>query len=450
MSPSVLKSARRRLLVAIMVAGALSLVTTAARSTPAAPTTTIELLAPYDQSARATLLRVLAEFTARTGIRVQYTLCCEGSLPDLQGRIAAGTPPDVAVVFRPLELPKLARAGDLLPLSSLGLSSSHMRRNYGLGLLGGATVGGRLYAVPLKANSKSLIWYKPDSFRRYGFAVPKTWRQLLAITRGYRGKGLVPWAVGCGPGPADSWTLTDWFENIYLRTAGPRRYERLFAGRRPFNDSSVVHAIRLMQEIINNRYLLGGVRGALATSWIDALANVFGRDAKAQMYMEGGFTGQVVLGQLNPSLRPGRTINSTSWPTIDPRFRNETVGGADFVVALNNTPGVRKLLLYLSSATAGKIWAASGKVTGTWAISANRLVPRTAYANTLVANEAREVANARTLEFDGSDELPDSLNETWAAALQNIIARPRTLRQTLADFQRDAAQVFRSGKPISD
>lgn len=107
---------------------------------------------------------------------------------------------------------------------------------------------------------------------------------------------------------------------------------------------------------------------------------------------------------------------------------------------------VRRLLLYLSSATAGKISAAAGKVTGSWSISPNRLVPRTAYANPLVANEAAEVANADTLEFDGSDELPSGLNETWAAALQNIISRPQTVRRTSKLFQREAAQAFQSGK----
>jgi ABC-type glycerol-3-phosphate transport system substrate-binding protein len=272
---------------------------------------TIEVLAPYTESDRATFLRVAAAFTARTGIDVQYTLCCNGSLPQLQTRIAAGDPPDVAVVFRPGDMPTLAHGGDLVPLRALGLTRSHLRENFGAGLLRRAIVGGSLYGVPLKASSKSLIWYKPNSFRRYRLNVPRTWQELLAISRSYKANGLIPWAVGCGPGPADSWTLTDWFENIYLRTAGPKKYERLFTGGIPFTNASVVHALRLMLQIVNNQYVLGGVRGALDTTWTDAIANVFGRETKAQLYMEGGFIGQIVLGQLNTALRPGVTIDST-------------------------------------------------------------------------------------------------------------------------------------------
>jgi alpha-glucoside transport system substrate-binding protein len=407
------------------------------------PAPTIEVLAPYTESDRATVLRVAAAFTAHTGINVQYTLCCNGSLPQLQTRIAAGDPPDVAVVFRPGDLPMLAHQGDLVPLRALGLTASHMREDFGAGLLRVATVDGSLYGVPLKASSKSLIWYKPNSFRRQRLNVPRTWHELLAVSRSYRAGGLIPWAVGCGPGAADSWTLTDWFENIYLRTAGPKKYERLFAGRVPFTHASVVHALKLMLQIVNNQYVLGGVRGALDTSWGDAIANVFGREAKAQLYMEGGFIGQIVLGQLNTSLRPGVTIDSMPWPTIDARFRNEIIGGADFAVALTNTPAVRQFLLYLSSAAAGKTWASAGEVTGSWSVSPNRLVPRTSYANPLVGNEAHQVANANSFQFDGSDELPGSLGVTWASALQSIIKTPAGLRQTLSRFQRQARKAFR-------
>ena len=414
----------------------------------AVPTTrraaTVEVLAPYVESDRATLMRVLDTFTARTGINVEYTPCCTGSLAQLQTRLAAGDPPDVAVVFRPGDLPTFAHAGDLVPLASLGLASVNMKRNFGTGLLRRATVGGVLYAVPLKASSKSLIWYKPSSFRRYGFHVPHTWRQLLAITRGYRARRIVPWAVGGGPGPEDSWTLTDWFENIFLRAAGPARYDRLFAGRLSFTDSSVARAVKLMLQIVNDKFTLGGTKGALTTGWIDALSNVFGRTAKAELYMEGGFVGQVALGQLNTALRPGLTIGSMPWPTISPRLSHATIGGADFAVALTNNVPAQRLLSYLSSSAAAKIWASAGRVTGSWSVSPNRLVPRTLYANALVGNEAHQVANAQSFEFDGSDQLPGDLAETWAATLQDIVKAPARLKPTLSHFEREAQRVFGS------
>ena len=76
-----------------------------------------------------------------------------------------------------------------------------MSGNYSAGWLKLGSSGGKLYGVPAKANSKSVIWYKPDSFKKYKFKIPKTWTQLLAITKAYKAKGLVPWSVGAGPSP---------------------------------------------------------------------------------------------------------------------------------------------------------------------------------------------------------------------------------------------------------
>lgn len=442
-----MKVRRRRGLIVGAVGIAILLTTAEAPSLAAHSAKTIEVLAPYTGSDKATFLRVAEEFTKSTGISVEYTLCCAGpsSALDLSARIAAGDPPDVAVVFRPGELPTLVHVNDIVPLRGLGLSAIRMKQNFGSGVLRLASVGGTFYAVPIKASSKSLIWYKPNSLRRYRLKVPRTWSQLLAITSRFKARGVSPWAVGCGPGPEDSWTLTDWFENIFLRTAGPTAYERLFAGRLRFTDASVVRALTLMRQIINNKYILGGVNGALRTSWIDAIANVFGRNGRAQLYMEGGFAGQYVVGQLNTSLRPGTTINSMPWPALSRRWGNQTIGGVDFAVALENNPAAHQFLQYLASATAGTIWASAGRVTGTWSVSPNRRVPRTAYANILVGNEAHDVATAADFHFDGSDRLPDGLADVWGTALQNIIRNPAATVRILRRFQREAHQAFSSG-----
>ncbi len=43
--------------------------------------------------------------------------------------------------------------------------------------------------------------------------------------------------LGLGVGAKDSWTLTDWFESIYLRQAGPDKYDKLFSGEIAFTDA---------------------------------------------------------------------------------------------------------------------------------------------------------------------------------------------------------------------
>ena len=44
-------------------------------------------------------------------------------------------------------------------------------------------------------------------------------------------------------GGSDGWTLTDLFENIYLRTFGPAKYDQLTAHTIKWTDPSVITAL---------------------------------------------------------------------------------------------------------------------------------------------------------------------------------------------------------------
>ena len=232
---------RRKPLIASAVALAVLAAGLTATAISAKPTKrsagSIEVLSLWGGSEKDAFLKVTAAFTKATGIKVEYT-SARDFIPEVRTRIAAGNPPDIGILPRPGYITTLAQAGALKTLSSLGITNSYMAGNYSAGWLKLGSSGGKLYGVPAKANSKSVIWFRPDSFKKYKLKIPKTWNQLIAITKTYKARGLVPWSVGAGP-QQSQWTLTDWFENIYARTAGPAKYQRLFTGKLPFTDPSV-------------------------------------------------------------------------------------------------------------------------------------------------------------------------------------------------------------------
>jgi ABC-type glycerol-3-phosphate transport system substrate-binding protein len=294
-------------------------------------------------------------------------------------------------------------------------------------------VGGKLYGVAAKANSKSVVWYRPDQFKKFKLKPAKTWAQLLALTKALKAKGQTPWASGA----KDSWTLTDWFENVYVRTAGPAKYNSLFTGKLKFTDGSVKTAIGNMVQILNNKYLAGGVQGALGTGFVDGIGRVFGSNAKAQLYMEGGFVGGIAVQQVNTKLKPGKTIDSFPFPTINAKFGSPLVGGGDLAAAFKDSADVRSFLKYISSPEAGTIWVSTGAI-----VSPNKQVKAKAYPNVLVRKEAAQVATAKVFRFDGSDLLPGDLANEWGAALQNAIQKPGTVSKILSDFQKKADKEF--------
>jgi alpha-glucoside transport system substrate-binding protein len=416
------------LAVALAVVGA-GLTATAISAKPTKRSAgSIEVLSLWGGSEKDAFLKVTSAFTAKTGIKVEYT-SARNFIPDIRTRLAAGNPPDIGILPRPGYISTLAKEGALKTLSSLGLSNGYMAGNYSAGWLRLGSSGGKLYGVPAKANSKSVIWYKPDSFKKYKFKIPKTWAQLLAITKAYKAKGLVPWSVGAGPSQSQ-WTLTDWFENIYARTAGPAKYQALFTGKLKFTDASVAKAARIMTQIINNKYVLNGVQGVLGQSFVGGITDVFGTSPKAQLYFEGGFVGGIALQQVNPALKPGKTIGDFPWPTIKPSLDHPVVGAADFAAAFKDTPEVRQFLKYISTGAAGTIWVSTNAVT-----SPNKKVPARAYPSVLARAEARQLATAKTFLFDGSDLLPGAFGDTWGFALQDVIQHPNNIPSILSTFQ---------------
>jgi alpha-glucoside transport system substrate-binding protein len=379
--------------------------------------------------------KVLDQFTEDTGIRTKYE-SARDFLPVIRTRLAADNPPEVAILPRPGFVDELAGDDALISLEDLGLDPEAINENYSETWIDLATFEDTTYGVVAKANSKSTVWYKPSSFRENGFEIPTDWQGLLDITKQYKDKGMTPWAVGA-QGDENSWTLTDWFEQIYARQAGPDMYRQLFeTGDVPFNDQSVKDALTEMTKIVNDENVEGGIDTALGISFVDAIGRVFGKNAKAEMFYEGGFVGGIATGQVNTALKPGTDIDFFEFPQFDPDDAGIVVGAGDVAAAMVNNEDVARLLEYLATPEAGKIWVSTGAIA-----SPNEGVTDADYPNELVTKEAAQLKEAETFLFDGSDLLPGTLGQNFGTLLQDVIKTPNNMDSLLDDYQAQAEQA---------
>jgi alpha-glucoside transport system substrate-binding protein len=379
--------------------------------------------------------KVLTQFTKNTGIKTKYE-SARDFLPVIRTRLAAGNPPEVAIIPRPGVVAELAKDDSLIPLEDLGLDPDKINENYSDTWTSLATVDDKLYGVVAKANSKSVIWYKPTSFQQNSFQIPKTWDELMTITEKYKSMGKDPWAVGA-QGRDNSWTLTDWFENIYARQAGKDNYTKLFNGDLAFNDQTVKDALETMTSVVNDKYVAGGIDTALGIGFVDGIGRVFSKNPVAEMYMEGGFVGGIALGQVNPSLKVGTDIDFFPWPQIKPENDNPLVGGGDVASAFVNDEDAAKLIEYLSTPEAGKIWVSTGAIA-----SPNEGVQASDYPNELVSKEAEQIKSAKSFLFDGSDLLPGTLGQEMGTLLQQIVKNPTRTDSLLDAYQAEAEKAF--------
>lgn len=215
---------------------------------------------------------VLSAFEEETGATVSYASTGEDTGAYLGPKIEAGEPPDIAVLPQPGLVQEYADQDALVPLQ--GAAATALEENYADYWKDLGSVDGDAYGILVKAAHKSIIWYRPDAFGAAGVEPPQTWGELTGTTAStLSDAGITPFSM-CG---ASGWTLTDWFENVYLSQAGPQKYDQLVAHEIAWTDESVVAALERLSEIWGSEsFMAGGRKGAVQTDFPACVTDVYG------------------------------------------------------------------------------------------------------------------------------------------------------------------------------
>ncbi|HET7029910.1 MAG TPA: extracellular solute-binding protein [Candidatus Limnocylindrales bacterium] len=373
---------------------------------------TITVTSLWGGSEQESFQKVLDEFKAKTGNTATYDAQRTDYATVLQSKITSGAPPDVAIMPGLGFLRQFARTKGIKSIKELGLDPAALEANYPAGILDSGKVDGELYGIMVKFNSKSTFWYRPDTLQTAGASTPKSWDDLKSLITTLQGKGTAtPLALGA----KDSWTLTDWFEEIYLRQNGPDAYKKLFSPDGNWTDPTVSKALDAMKEVLTDKNVPGGIKGALGVAFTDGIAQAFGENPTAALYYEGGFVGGIATGQTNKNLKIGTSIDWFGFPTFGGSGDTAAEIGGDEIAALTTKPGVKEFIQFMTTADAGSTWAKTGAI-----ISPVKAVGADSYPNDLAKKEAAQVAGASAVVYDGSDTLPAG-SPDMGAMLQDVI-----------------------------
>jgi ABC-type glycerol-3-phosphate transport system substrate-binding protein len=379
-------------------------------SSSAAAGGTITVTSLWGGAEQENFQKVLDAFKTKTGITAKYESNRDNYATVLQTKITAGNPPDVAIIPGIGFLRRFAKDGSIKKVADLGIDVNSIQGNYAPGILDTGSVDGQLYAIMVKFNSKSTFWYRPDKLTAAGAQPPKTWDEFKTLLSTLKTKGDKPLALGA----KDSWTLTDWFESIYLRQAGPDAYTKLFSKDGDWTDPSVASAVKAMTDVLNDDNVEGGIKAALGRGFVDGIGQAFSANPKADMYYEGGFVGGIITGQVNKAAKLGTDADWFDFPGFSGDNKAVTIGG-DVIGAFTTNPGVKEFIEYMTTADSGNVWAATGAI-----ISPIKAVDQSVYPNDQTKREAAQVANASAVRFDGSDLLPSG-GPDLGAELQKAI-----------------------------
>ena len=215
-----------------------------------------------------------ADFEAKTGIDVVVE--GSGDFEQLSVvRAEAGDPPDFFNFPQPGLMADMARDGFLVDYYSF-LSQDDVSAGFTDAWVSSGLVDGELVGLWHGVDVKSLVWYPKQDFEDLGLAIPETWDELLALTDELVGMGVTPWCIGIESGSATGWVVTDWIEDIMLRTTSPENYDAWTRGELAFSSPEVKNAFEMAGEIFfNPDYVLGGTTGILTTAFGDSPTGLF-------------------------------------------------------------------------------------------------------------------------------------------------------------------------------
>ncbi|MFF4410316.1 ABC transporter substrate-binding protein [Streptomyces sp. NPDC001404] len=380
--------------------------------------------------------KVLDEFHQRTGADVSFVPSGDDMSSFVGSKIAGGDPPDVAMLQQPGVLREFAQKGWLKPLSAS--TTAELNKNFAKGWQDLGADRGKQYGVYFKTSNKSLVWYNAKIFGAAGAKEPRTWPEFLRTAQAIADYGVSPVSVG----GADGWTLTDWFENVYLSQAGREKYDALTTHKIKWTDPSVKDALTTLGQLFGKKELLaGGNEGALQTQFPTSVTQVFagGDKAKAAMVYEGDFAAANVTAA---KASIGTDAKVFPFPAVG--AEPPVVTGGDVGVALKDGQAAQALLTFLASPDAAAIWAHQGGF-----VSANRNLDLAVYPDDVQRSIAKALVGAGDgFRFDMSDQAPAAFGGKpgqgeWKD-LQDFLKNPSDVAGIQQRLEDDAAKAFKS------
>jgi alpha-glucoside transport system substrate-binding protein len=382
---------------------------------------------------------VIAAFNKKyPNVKVNYKPVGNDLPTVLATAVAGGHPPDMADIAQPGTVAQLAKQGKLKPIT---YAKGALAQNFTPGFVKLGTFGGKPYAIVFKAANKSVVWYNVPAFKNAGVKAPKTFAQLLSIAKTIKASGTPAYSIG----GADGWTLTDLFENIYLRTFGAAKYEALSAHKIKWTDPSVKTALTTMAKIIGDTgNIAGGTSGALQYGFNDSVTNAFADPAKAAMVFEADFVGGVISS--STKAKPNTGFNVFTWPSITPGANASAVEIAgDLLVTFKDTPAIRAFVTFLATPQAAEAWAKQGGF-GT----GNKHVPASIYPDAITRATEAPIGQAKQVVFDMSDEQPPAFGATtgqgeWGI-FQDFLRNPKDVAGIQKKLEASAAAAYKKAK----
>lgn len=363
----------------------------------------VTMAGPFTDNDAVVFEASIKDFEDKTGIDIQYAGSKEFEA-NISIQIDGGNPPDIVDFPQPGLLATQVRKGKVIAADSV-IDPAWLKQNYAQSWLDMATMkddAGKTIMAGIWArfNGKSVVWYPKKEFDAAGYTVPTTWDELMTLTETIAADGDTPWCIGIESGAATGWAMTDWIEDLMLRTTTPENYDKWVAGELKFDSPEVKKALSYVTAIwFNDKYVYGGRKAIPTIFFGDAPKPMFDSPVKCWLHRQGNF-----ITTFFPEGKVGGVDYDFFYlPPVDPAVKPFLVAG-DIYAMFNDRPEVRAVYQYFSTGESLKGWMAAGG-----ALSPHNDADLAWYGSEIERKLAQMVADANVLRFDASDLMPGAV-----------------------------------------
>ncbi len=365
--------------------------------------TVVSMNGPFTDNDAVVFDKSIKDFEDKTGIDIQY----EGSKEfeaAITIRVDGGNPPDIVDFPQPGLLGTMVKKGKVIDVEKV-IKPDWLKKNYlqsWLDMSKMESSSGPITAgIWARVNGKSLVWYPKAEFDKAGYKIPQTWDEMMALTDQIAKEGDTPWCIGIESGAATGWSMTDWIEDVMLRTTSLENYDKWVKGELKFDSPEVRKAIDYVTKIwFNDKYVYGGRKAIPTTAFGDAPKPMFDKPPKCWLHRQGNF----ITTFFPEGLVAGKDYSFFYLPPIDAQYGKPVLVAGDIYAMFNDRPEVRAVLQYFSMGESLKGWVAAGG-----AISPHNDSSLDWYTNEVDRGVADIIKNATSVRFDGSDLMPGAV-----------------------------------------
>jgi len=384
----------------------------------------VTVVGSWSGSEQESFLAMVEPWEEQTGTSVEYS----GSrdlAAQLTAGIASGNLPDVAGLPGPGLMREWYDSGALKALDFVDFAKYESETPPGFAASGKAS-DDKLIGIFTKAAVKGLIFYNVAG---YDGTEPESWDAL---------NGLDPapaealWCIGFESGAASGWPGTDWIEDIVLRQSGPDVYDAWVGGEQKWTSPEIKQAFETLGDALDKAH--GGSDFVVTTAFGAAANPMFTDPQGCKFHHQASFITDFFK---NEGGAADGDFDFFVMPDINPEFAGAVTTAGDLFGMFNDTEQARSLIQYLLTAEAQQIWVERGGF-----ISMNRNVPAEAYPDETSRRSAELLAAATAAKFDGSDLMPNAMNEAFFKAIMEFSQNQDNLDSILADLDTTQADAY--------